>query len=39
VPFFGERDDQELVKIIKYIVAISDSEDVRRHNREQFRLN
>ena len=36
VPYFGEPDDTELIKVMKYIVSIHDSTDFREDNKKQF---
>jgi len=38
VPFFGESDDQELLKLTRYIEAIHCKEDLREPNKEAFQL-
>jgi CTD small phosphatase-like protein 2 len=36
VPFFGEKDDQEMIKVIKYIRSIHDQDDLRVPNDKIF---
>ena len=38
VPFFGEKDDTEMIKVIKYIASIHDKEDLRVPNNKVFQL-
>ncbi len=39
VPFFGEKEDNEMVKLIKYIQGLSDKEDLRATNTSVFQLH
>jgi CTD small phosphatase-like protein 2 len=36
VPFLGEKDDQELIKVIKYINSIQNRDDLRVLNEKIF---
>ena len=38
VPFYGEKDDEELIKVMKYIISIKDKEDLRVPNDKIFKL-
>lgn len=38
VPFFGEKDDNEMVKVIRYIQSIHDKADFRDANEKIFKL-
>jgi len=38
VPFFGDKDDKEMIKVIKYLKSIEDKEDIRVINNEVFQL-
>jgi hypothetical protein len=38
VPFIGQKDDQELIKVIKYITDIHEKPDLRVPNNENFQL-
>lgn len=38
VPFFGEKDDNEMVKVIRYINSIHDKTDFREANEKIFKL-
>jgi hypothetical protein len=38
VPFFGEKGDDEMIKVIKYIQSISDRDDFRIPNNKVFQL-
>jgi Dullard-like phosphatase family protein len=38
VPFYGEKDDTEMIKVIKYIASIHDKEDLRVPNNQIFQL-
>ena len=36
VPYFGEKDDHEMIKVMKYIKSISDKDDLRVPNNKVF---
>lgn len=36
VPFFGDKEDNEMIKLIKYISGISDKDDLRATNTSIF---
>ena len=36
VPFFGDKEDNEMIKLIKYLKGISDKDDLRTTNMEIF---
>jgi CTD small phosphatase-like protein 2 len=38
VPFFGDKQDSEMAKVIRYIRSIHDKEDVRVANNKVFHL-
>jgi hypothetical protein len=38
VPFMGDPNDKELIKIIRYLKFVSGSEDMRIHNKRLFQL-
>jgi hypothetical protein len=39
VPFFGDKEDNEMIKLIKYIQGISDKDDLRATNTSIFQLH
>jgi hypothetical protein len=39
VPFFGEKDDRELIKIIKHFTCIAPQDDLRIPNEKSFKLD
>lgn len=39
VPFFGEKDDKELIKVIKYFTKIAANDDLRVPNKQMFKLD
>mmetsp|Transcript_1448 Transcript_1448/g.1440 ORF Transcript_1448/g.1440 Transcript_1448/m.1440 type:complete len:141 (+) Transcript_1448:857-1279(+) len=39
VPFYGDKDDQEMIKLIKYIQSISRNDDLRSTNMNIFKLH
>ena len=36
VPFFGDKEDKEMIKLMKYVKSISDKDDVRSANNSIF---
>jgi len=36
VPFFGDKDDKEMIKVIKYLKSIEDKDDLRVINNKVF---
>lgn len=38
IPFFGDKDDSEMVKVIRYIRSIHENDDFRIPNNKQFHL-
>ena len=38
IPFYDDKNDDELYHLITYMKGVSEAEDVRVYNRESFRL-
>lgn len=38
VPYFGEKNDSEMIKVMKYIVSIHNKDDLRVPNNKIFQL-